>query len=137
MNKQIAAQRAYLKRENRTWPATLVLVQEAFWPDNRDPRCVVRAVLRSSEFLVQVVEETDKRRLRLSINRTMISNNGQWLADISWEELQRLKAEAGFADYTFIEIFPAERHVVNVANMRHLWLFPEAETVAWTREARA
>lgn len=60
--------------------------------------------------------------VRLSINRAAINSSGGWQQDITWEELQRLKREAGYGDHDAVEIFPADADVVNVANMRHLWI---------------
>lgn len=60
---------------------------------------------------------------RLSVNRTRLNpTNGAWLSGISWDELYRVKNECGFGDLDAIEVYPAESRLVNVANMRHLWV---------------
>ena len=61
--------------------------------------------------------------VRLSINRTTLGANGRWDENITWDDLQRLKREAGYGDKDAVEVFPADVDVVNVANMRHLWVF--------------
>lgn len=33
-----------------------------------------------------------------------------------------------------VEIYPAERDIVNVANMRHLWVLPERLPFGWRRD---
>ncbi len=69
---------------------------------------------------------------RLSVNRTVLTDDGQYQDGITWDELNRVKAEAGFADAWAIEIYPPTDDVVNVANMRHLWILDEAPIQAWT-----
>ncbi len=59
--------------------------------------------------------------------------NGDWAANITWEELQAIKNRIGYADKTAVEIFPAEKDTVNVANMRHLWILPESLTFGWKK----
>lgn len=72
-------------------------------------------------------------RFRLSICRAMVSpeRDGTAADGISWDELQELKRQAGFGDRWAVEVYPADESVVNVANMRHLWLMPEPLLWAW------
>jgi len=114
-------QRRALEAENQRWPLALKQIPRAEWPDYRPPG--IKEVWRSRGFLVQVFD--DKSGLeRLSVCRTSVTN-GDWKEDIQWEELQRLKRECGRGEKDAVEIFPADRDVVNVANMRHLWLTGE------------
>lgn len=69
--------------------------------------------------------------MRMSVNRTALTKDGNWDADIGWEELQRLKAEAGYGNMDAVEIYPSDKDVVNVANMRHLWILSEPLAFAW------
>lgn len=70
--------------------------------------------------------------MRLSINKT--SHNGDtWDDNITWDELQKIKNECGYGDACAVEIFPPDESVVNVANMRHLWLLPEPPSFMWNR----
>lgn len=50
---------------------------------------------------------------------------------ITWDDLMQVKRDCGFADRWAVEVFPSEHEIVNVANMRHLWLLPEAPPFAW------
>lgn len=121
-------QRRQLKRDNRGWPDRLVEVPREQWPPNPQPN-LIRA-LRSSEFLVQVFQEDGC--LRLSVNRTEIDGRtGRWREDITWDDLQRLKAEAGYGERWASEVFPADAEVVNVANMRHLFILEAPPAYAW------
>jgi len=111
-------------------PARLTPIPDEEWPQ-ADPRSKVpTACWWSRDYLVQLYAEKNGAR-RMSINRTTLGNDGHWLADLSWEELQRIKGECGFADACAVEIYPAERDTVNVANMRHLWLLPEPPAYGW------
>lgn len=113
-------------QDNKRYPKHLVGMPREVWPYY--PIALV-AVWRSCDFLVQVFEPRDGGQ-RLTINRLRVMN-GQWLPDITWDELQRLKSEAGFSDRWAVEIFPPDEELVNVSNMRHLWLLPDRPTFAW------
>lgn len=109
----------YLHQQNRLYPRELRRVERHEWPPLVKAASPIE-VYRSSTFLVQVFNERDA--IRLSINRTMVNKAGQWLEDITWDDLQRLKRECGHGNAIAIEFYPPDRDVVNVANMRHLWL---------------
>ena len=81
-----------------------------------------RAVWKSREFLVQVYPAGNGADVRLSVNRCWQTASGEWGDQITWDELQRIKRECGYGDHYAVEIFPADRDIVNVANMRHLWV---------------
>ncbi len=68
--------------------------------------------------------------VRLSINRTTIIGD-RWADNITWDELQRIKNECGYTLHDAVEVFPAEKDVVNVANMRHLWVMKDPLPFAW------
>jgi hypothetical protein len=67
----------------------------------------------------------------MSVCRAEIDDRGNFLDGISWEELQRLKNQCGFADKDAVEIFPRHYDAVNVANMRHLWIMDDPVSFAW------
>lgn len=87
----------------------------------------------SRDFLVQVFLE--KRAIRLSVNRTTIQSDGRWSDRITWDELQAIKREVGYGDRFAVEIYPADRDLVNVANMRHLWILRDPLGIGWRSEA--
>jgi len=126
------AQRRKLAIENEKWPATLKEVPEEEWRRKGPPPGGVIRVFRSRDFLVQVYSETGPVLARLSIGRTSLEG-GRWRDGISWDELQRLKRECGFGAYHAVEVFPADCDLVNVANLRHLWVLLDAPTFAWRR----
>jgi hypothetical protein len=88
------------------------------------------AVWRSRDYLVQVYAERPGLH-RLSINRSELAADGGWQDGISWEEIQRIKSECGFGDRDAVEIYPCDGDVVNVANIRHIWVFDEPLDFAW------
>lgn len=126
---------AHIARENAKFPAHLVLWDRKEWPEHVPgvvkPNLI--EVWRSREFLVQVFHCDDPGVLvRLSVIRSALSGN-EWQDNIPWEVLQRLKAECGYAMHDALEVFPCAGDVVNVANMRHLWVMRGPVSFAWRR----
>jgi hypothetical protein len=112
-------------------PVVLQLVPREQWPSQ--PPTLLR-VWRNRSFLVQEYA-APAGQVRLSVNRASLTAGGDWAAEITWDELQQLKAECGYADRWAVEVFPPAESVVNVANMRHLWLLADAPEFAWKRPA--
>src|SRR4051812_17721121 len=110
----------HLKRENEKYPWHLIEVPRERWP--QDPRTNRAKLWRSRDFLVQEFAEHDGM-IRLSVNRTAVSNSGGWSQDITWDELQSLKHQCGYGDNDAVEIYPRNDDLVNVANMRHLFIY--------------
>lgn len=120
----------HLVKENQKWPDRLTLVPCEQWPAAlRDKDGAMVAVWRSRRYCVQVHEK--EGQTRLTAHRTTLGPDGRWEDGITWDALQRLKREAGFGDRWAVEIYPDDSAVVNVANMRHLWLLPGAPDYAW------
>lgn len=120
--------------QNKSYPDHLVKVPQETWPLATPPRLI--EVWRSAGFLVQVFQENGVTRI--SINRAKIGrfknvNEFEWDDDISWDELQSLKAQCGFGHMCAVEIFPRDEDVVNVANMRHLWVLEEILPFVWRK----
>lgn len=90
------------------------------------------AAWRNRNFLVQAYH--DGGTVRLSINRTDFSvSTGDWDDGITWDELMRVKAACGYGDFWAVEVYPPDEHLVNVANIRHLWLLPEPPAFGWRK----
>ena len=123
-------QRKALERENERWPVNGREIPPDQWP--RDLEMDRLRVIRSRDFLIQVFSVGRAGAvLRLSVNRTKLLGTGRWDEGLTWDELQEVKRIAGYADYWAVEVYPADSEVVNVANMRHLWLLPEMPPFAW------
>jgi len=123
-------ERQAIAAENRRWPNKLILVQgidlDLYQADSNRVE-----VWRSRHFLVQVFALGNGFE-RLSVNRTRLKGGG-WDDCIEWEELQRLKSECGRGDRCAVEVFPPDDEVINVANMRHLFILPEPPDFMWSR----
>lgn len=125
-----------MRQQAKAWPAHLVEVPESEWP----PRRLTPAgeyptgVWRSRHYLVQRFVEPDLHGVevcRLSVNRVTLGADGHWDEGISWDDLQRCKRETGYADWYGVEIYPRDRDVVALANIRHLWLMAEPLALGW------
>lgn len=126
-------QRRALEAENRAWPVALRQVPREEWPlSSLPPERRPFEVWRSRDFLVQVFTAPAEGVERLSVCRTVIDGQ-RWTDGIAWDDLQRLKSECGRGDRDAVEIFPRDRDVVNVANMRHLWVFPDEFPLTWRK----
>lgn len=122
----------FMDRENKTFPVDrLVEIPRAEWPIKQHAKLV--RVLRNRDFLVQVFAEPNDV-LRLSIQRCAFDRtSGRWKDGITWDDLQHLKTLSGYGDRTAVELYPPDSDMVNVANLRHLWLLPEPPQFMWTR----
>lgn len=88
-------------------------------------------VWRSQEFLAVLWLQGD--HFRLSVNRTTMSDTRpeNFEDGISWDELMAVKSQCGFHEVWMVEVYPPDCEVVDVANMRHLWLMFEPPAFAW------
>ncbi len=123
----VREQHAYL----RTLPEELTPV-----PANDMPRgegAPLKA-WRSKKYAVQLFDQSHSSPgvLRLSICRATLRTDGRWEDGLTWDELQDIKRAVGFGDTFAVEVYPPDRDVVNVANMRHLWLLPVPLPIGWT-----
>ncbi|WP_051566706.1 hypothetical protein [Herminiimonas sp. CN] len=124
-------QRRQMARDNAKRPLVLARLPEHEWPAHQDQK--LAEVWLSRHFLVQVFNEANDI-VRLSVSRVSVqAGTGQWADGITWDELQQVKRECGRANLDAVEIYPADGDVVNVANMRHLWVMPAALPFKWSR----
>ncbi len=89
---------------------------------------------RSRYFLVQEFCAPAPAVIRLSVNRTerMDTPQGErWKDGITWDDLQWIKGQCGYADLDAVEVYPASKDVVNAANLRHIWIMREPVAFAW------
>lgn len=119
--------------ENKKHSDRLEMVARCEWPYEQPG---MFGLFRSKKYLVQVFHEKSDI-IRLSVCRTDINNQGQWLDNISWEDLQEIKNQCGFGQNEAVEIYPPEKDVVNVANMRHLWVLPASLGFSWKKNGEA
>lgn len=113
----------------------LAPIDRRHWPDmSASPiqtGSVAVGAYRNRDFVVIVWQEPGGFT-RLSINRTeWDEGKGRFRDNIGWDDLQRLKAEAGYGDVAAVEVYPPDQHILNTANMQHLFLLPTAPPFMW------
>ena len=112
-------------------PAQLHKLSRRQWPWT--PKNLIE-VWRSKRFLVQIYQEAEGI-VRMSVNTTEFGGHRRFADGISWDDLQKLKAECGRSNCFAVEVYPPDCDVVNVANMRHLWIYPDGAEIpfAWRK----
>jgi hypothetical protein len=129
---QLRHVRDELRRENQLFSSRMVPIAKDRWPT--DPPAIGGqnrvAVWRNKEYLVQIFAFGAEGLLRLSVNRTSFDGR-DWRDGITWDDLQRIKNEIGFADSTAVEVYPPQDRVVNIANIRHLVVLTESPSYVW------
>lgn len=119
---EIKLMRRQLEKDNAKRPCRLTQHPKDLWPEDRSGTIV--EVWISNKYLVQVHAEANGI-LRLSCNRTTIDQFGEWEQDLNWDELMEIKRQIGRSDCYAVEVLPEDSHIVNVANMRHIWILPQ------------
>lgn len=115
----------------------MVQVPREEWPQGPDLIAKRIAVWASRDFLCVVATlDAHPGVLWLSINRTRRAL-GRWRDGISWDELMQVKRECGYGEAFAVECYPEDSQVVNVANLRHLFVMPERLPFAWKNAAEA
>lgn len=133
--KTIKYMRKRLGRENDRWTSVMQDVPRSEWP--YDVAMLARSpsqVWRSSEYLAQVFM-LPGTAVRISVCRAAIADDGRYQDGLTWDQLMQIKREIGFGNHWAVEIFPPTDEVVNVANMRHLWILTEPPPYAWRRNS--
>lgn len=126
-------QRRQLERDNAKQPVVLEEIPIEQWLNIAKGQS---RIFRSRDFLVQEFPALIPAVVRLSVCRTTL-NGERWKDGVSWDDLQRLKRECGYGDRDAIEIYPSDADVVNVANMRHIWVMAEPVPCAWRKPSNA
>lgn len=133
---QRRAYRKALRLENSQYSDTLQEVPVEQWVPfalKVSAHETMIGVWRSKHFLVQIYREPQSI-VRLSVMRSDIDRTGHYKDGITWDELQQLKSECGFGDRDAVEVFPPDADVVDVANIRHLWVMPDRLPFVWREE---
>ena len=82
------------------------------WP----PSCT--ELWRSRGYLLQVHRVPGHP----GVERLSVCRSDQSPKPITWDTLQRLKRECGRGHLWAVEVYPADDQLVDVADMRHLWV---------------
>jgi hypothetical protein len=129
-----AARERYLRKRATAWPAELVELPESEWPAAREGVARPLAIWRSRHYLAMRYPAPSFQGVevrRLTVNRATLRRDGHWEEQIPWDDLQRCKRETGHGHWYAIEVYPRDRDLVIVANMRHLWLIAEPLPIGW------
>lgn len=129
-----------IQAENRIHPDRMREVPMEQWSDAMKaktldltaPSVPVRA-WRSKRFVAVLYDEGVRKPNRLSVNRAAISADGEFVGDLTWDELMQVKRECGFERRDALELYPADATVVNESNMRHLWILDMQSRLNWSR----
>ena len=106
----------------RVWGREMVEIPRAEWPVMLQMESVALSVWRSRDYLAVLYKQRADGNVRLTVNSVRRDAKGRWRDGITWDELQRIKNECLGEDACCIEVYPAESDLVNVSNMRHLWV---------------
>lgn len=118
------------KKHRLQYPQELTEVNPEEYRDFNHP-LIPNRVFISRKWLVQIFIRSDAV-IRLSVNSTKRHNN-RWVDGISWDELMEIKRQCGYGDRFAVEVYPEDNHVINVANLRHLWILPQRLDFAWEK----
>lgn len=116
----------YMDRESLSYGDDFREMPENSWAKNwkTDNGEKPFKVLRSRKFLVQVFRQPTGI-IRITINRTRLKAIGRWEDGITWDEIQKIKTQIGYSHRDAVEVYPKDEDIVDVANMRHIWVLPE------------
>jgi hypothetical protein len=128
-NSNLKLIRRNMAKENAKRSELLEPIDRKNWPHDDEISRI--AVLISRRFLVQVFQHTNEI-IRLSCNRTSLDQFGNWEENLSWEELMEIKRQAGYGNAYAVEVLPEDQNIINVANMRHIWIIPQP-IVGWRK----
>lgn len=103
------------------------------WPFMPSIETVPLRVWLSNDYLAVLYQQRIDGKKRLTVNRTRM-NGRSWRDGITWDELQRIKNETLGADVWCVEVYPPESELVNVSNMRHLWVLKEPPETRFPKE---
>lgn len=124
-------ERRRINRSSKKRPSKFLDVPESEWPPKNSREIGRYKVFVNDTFLVQLFNGGNDI-IRMTISYTEKDSNGQWKDGITWDELQSVKTAIGFGDTFGVEAYPEIINVVNVANMRHIFLLPERPDWAWS-----
>jgi hypothetical protein len=119
-----------MEEENKKFPATSFIETPVPEHYRSNPKAPFK-VFRSRNFLAQMYKDGD--HTRISVNLTRIKDTGDWEEGITWDNLMDIKRQLGYGDFDAVEVYPKDNDVVNVANIRHLFVLNESLPFIWKK----
>lgn len=125
----------YAKAEAAMRPELLTEIPKDQWPPSYrlGPNAPVKA-WASRKYLAQLYDVgacEGRTGMRLSVCRVTLLESGHWEENLTWEELMQVKREIGCGDMYAVEVYPRDDDIVNVANLRHLWILATPLSIGW------
>jgi hypothetical protein len=107
-------------------------VPQELWPTLKNAPL---AIWENRFFLVQFYDAGGGYH-RISVTKRQLGYGRTFDDGITWDELMSIKECVGLGQRFAVEVYPEDINVVNVANMRHLWVFPSGQRLnfAWTEK---
>ncbi len=137
LSKKDISQEEYMRRQNKLYGFGLEQVHHVEWghfhPLYGEKR--PSEIWRSNNYLLFIFAFESHERI--SVLRTELNIAGRFAQGISWDDLMRLKSECGRGKEWAVECYPPDDEVVNVQNMRHLWLLRTAPLYGWHSVAKS
>lgn len=126
-----------IKAETLKYPDHLVNVTHLNWYGEEGKRKGLKEVWASRNFRLYVFLHQDGTE-RLNIHRMRIDlENDTWADGITWDELQDLKRQCGRGSRLAVEVFPKDEDIINIGNVRHLWIVDETKIpFVWARKTK-
>ena len=115
----------------KTFGRKMEEVPRSEWPFFTALETVPLRVWQSKDYLAVLYQQKADGMRRLAVNSTRKGpcrkrrNGTDWRDGITWDELQRIKNETIGPETWCVEVYPAQDKLVDVANIRHLWLLDE------------
>ena len=125
-----------IRKENKFHPVEMRRLPDSSFESQKERSTKpLIEVWRSRFYLCQIYAESEDVE-RISICQTILDTaNRRWRDGMTWDDLRLVKFQVGRGDLDAVEIYPAEKDVVNVANMRHLWVFKkEPFALTWRKK---
>lgn len=125
-------QRRALEKAKRqliaSYPETLEVVPEndPNLPYSSHPQDIDK-IYRSKKYTVIVWNVPAGKKLSIQRNE-WDSHTNRYRDNISWDEIQEIKRQCGFGEQNAIEFYPPDSEVINIANVRHIWILPDELT---------
>ena len=111
-----------------SYPDTLEVVPEndPNLPYSSHPQDIEH-IYRSKKYTVIVWNVPAGKKLSISRNE-WDSHTGRYKDQITWDEIMEIKRQVGFGEQNAVEFYPPDSEVINIANVRHIWILPKELT---------